>query len=283
MLFEHFAMQDFSLYGFALGTKLPDVACKTTANYAANFEALTHTIRPNTDAKVVRTYSASECNSAAEILPGVREKGVRVVVWVWPDTDSIFSADKTALSEAIKRYEGQVYGITVGSEALYRGDPTGEILAQQMREVKDLFPNIKIGTADNWNKFTDGTADAVLQAGVADVTMANAFSYWQGKDIGSAVNTYIDDVQQALARVQELMGSLDVVEPTDGGSDYGPAKAGMANAASFFKKTVCALLGWGVNPWKPLSIGDSGIVQHEKQWRAMNADRTLRTNFSPRC
>jgi len=29
-----------------------------------------------------------------------------------------------------------------------------------------MFPSVKVGTADSWNKFADGTADAVIQGGV---------------------------------------------------------------------------------------------------------------------
>lgn len=29
-----------------------------------------------------------------------------------------------------------------------------------------MFPKIKVGTADSWNKYADGTADALIQGGV---------------------------------------------------------------------------------------------------------------------
>lgn len=53
--------------------------------------------------------------------------------------------------------------MTVGSESLYRGDQTGDELAQKIREVKKLVPNLKVGTADSWNKYADGTADPVIR------------------------------------------------------------------------------------------------------------------------
>lgn len=59
-----------------------------------------------------------------------------------------------------------MYAITVGSEALYRGDLTGPELLTKIKDMRDTFPNVKIGTADSWNKFADGTADAVIQGGV---------------------------------------------------------------------------------------------------------------------
>ncbi len=62
------------------------------------------------------------------------------------------------------QFKNQVYGITVGSETLYRGNFTGEELADKMQEVKQLMPDFKIGTADTWNRWADGTADAVIRS-----------------------------------------------------------------------------------------------------------------------
>ena len=32
--------------------------------------------------------------------------------------------------------------------------------------MQSTFPNMKIGTADSWNKFQDGTADPIIKSGV---------------------------------------------------------------------------------------------------------------------
>jgi len=62
-----------------------------------------------------------------------------------------------------------------------------------------------MGTADSWNKYADGTADALIRGGV-DLLMANAFPYWQGKEVGAGAEyTYFDDVQQALGYVVMLL------------------------------------------------------------------------------
>lgn len=57
--------------------------------------------------------------------------------------------------------------MTVGSESLYRGNFTGEELADKIQEVKRdvgaVVPNLRVGTADSWNKYADGTADAVIR------------------------------------------------------------------------------------------------------------------------
>lgn len=59
-----------------------------------------------------------------------------------------------------------MYGITVGSETLYRGNFTGEELLTKIRDFEVTFPNVKIGTADSWNIFAHGMADALITGGV---------------------------------------------------------------------------------------------------------------------
>lgn len=83
-----------------------------------------------------------------------------------PDTDESFAADKAALQAAVPGNEDAVYAITVGSESLYRGNFTGEQLLEKINEVQKMFPKTLIGTADSWNKYADGTADAVIKGGV---------------------------------------------------------------------------------------------------------------------
>ena len=63
-----------------------DGACKTTADYAADFAAL----KPYTS--IVRTYSAVDgavpenpCPVAQEILPAAAEANIKVVLGVWYD------------------------------------------------------------------------------------------------------------------------------------------------------------------------------------------------------
>ncbi|KAF2771796.1 putative glucan 1,3-beta-glucosidase [Teratosphaeria nubilosa] len=272
--------------GFALGDKTATGECKQQSDYEADFDA----IKAQTGATIVRDYAASDCNSAATLLPAAKAKDFQVILGVWADTDEAFEADKQALKTYATQYADQVYAVTVGSETLYRGNFTGEELLGKIKEVKEILPNTKVGTADSWNKFADGTADAVIKGGV-DILLANAFSYWQGKQVGDgAVYTYFDDVQQALARIQKISGSIDKIEywngevgwPTDGGSNYGPATASTKLAATFYNQGVCGLLKWGINvfyfealdePWKPTSIGKSGESENEQHWGAMTADR----------
>ncbi|TKA67101.1 hypothetical protein B0A55_09626 [Friedmanniomyces simplex] len=282
--------------GFALGTKKPDGSCKYTQDYEDDFSA----IQSASGSTLVRGYAASDCNCAQQILPAAKNKGFKVILGIWPDTDASYAADKAAIQTYANQYADQVYAVTVGSETLYRGNFTGEQLLEKINDVKSILPSsVKIGTADSWNKYADGTADALISSGKVDILLANAFSYWQGKEVGAgATYTYFDDLQQALGHIQSLSGSMDKIEfwngetgwPTDGGTNYGPATASTSLASQFYSQAVCGMLDWGVNvfyfeafdePWKPASVGDDGSAEDETHWGAMNADRS--SKFSLKC
>lgn len=282
--------------GFALGTKKADGSCKYTADYASDFSAISSA----SGSTLVRGYAASDCNCAQQILPAAKSAGFKVILGVWADTDESFAADKAAIKTYANQYADQVYAVTVGSETLYRGNFTGEELLAKIEDVKSILPDsVKIGTADSWNKYADGTADALIKSDSVNILLANAFSYWQGKEVGAgATYTYFDDLQQALAHVQQLTGSLDKIEfwngetgwPTDGGTNYGAATASTDLAAEFYSQAVCGMLDWGVNvfffeafdePWKPTSVGDDGSAADETHWGAMGADRS--SKYSLKC
>ena len=127
--------------------------------------------------------------------------------------------------------------------------------------------------------------------------MVNAFAYWQGQQIRNATRTYIDDLIQAFGHIQEMVKSADAVElwngetgwPTDGGTDYGDAKASTNYAKTFYQQGVCGMLDWDVNvfyfeafdePWKPASVGDSGTSSDETHWGAMTAERQAKFPLS---
>lgn len=123
-----------------------------------------------------------------------------------PDTEESYAADKAAILKHTPGYEDQLYAITVGSESMYRGNFTGTELADKIKDMKKAAPLFKIGTADSWNKYQDGTADAVIKE--ADILLTNAFSYWQGQTRDNATACFFDSIMQAFGRIQSVSGSL---------------------------------------------------------------------------
>ncbi|KAI1454303.1 glycoside hydrolase family 17 protein [Annulohypoxylon moriforme] len=280
--------------GFALGNKKADGTCKETTDYTADFAALTK----ETGTKVVRIYAASDCDVAKLILPAAKTAGFQVILGIWPDTDESFQADKAAVVANAPKYKDQVYAITVGSESLYRGNFTGPELLEKIQDVKSATNGaFKIGTADSWNKYADGTADAIVSSGDADILLTNAFSYWQGQVLSNATGSFYDDIFQAFGHIQEKAGGTDKIElwvgetgwPT-GGDKYQNAQPGTKQAATFYSQAVCGMVDWGFNvfffeafdeSWKPKAVGEDGSVADETSWGAMTADRTAK--YSLKC
>lgn len=278
--------------GFALGTKEPDGKCKTQDDYKKDYDA----ISSGTGAKIVRGYAASDCDFAKNALPAAKEKGFKVVLGIWPDVEESFNNDLEAIKGVADDFTDTIYAVTVGSETLYRGNFTGAELKDKISTVKSQLPKgIKVGTADSWNKFADGTADPII--GTADIIMINAFAFWQGASTENATHVYLDDMFQAVTHIEsKANGNMPEIWngetgwPTAQGTDYGAAKGGTDNAESFYKNGFCALLDWGFNafyfeafdePWKPASIGDNGKAADETTWGAMTADR--KAKFDLKC
>ncbi|KAJ5832332.1 1-3-beta-glucanosyltransferase B.t1.c1 [Penicillium riverlandense] len=279
--------------GLSLGDKNADGSCKATSDYEADFAALKSLV----NSTLVRTYSSSECDTAANILPAAQASGAKVVLGMWPDTDASFNQDFSALQSAVPGNEAVVEAITVGSEALYRGDMTADALLARINQVKSAFPQTTVGTADSWNKYADGTADPLIQGNVTYL-LSNAFAYWQGSPIDNATNVYFSDMKGATEHIQQVAGSnFDNIRvlngetgwPTDGGTDYAAAQAGTANAEQFWQDGVCAMLNSGVDvfyfeafdeSWKPDSTGDNGQVSNEQHWGLLTASRTAKFDMT---
>ncbi|KAG7038658.1 glycosyl hydrolase family 17 [Colletotrichum scovillei] len=269
--------------GFALGSKQPGGQCKYQADYEADFRA----IRDASGSSIVRIYAADQCNTAQYILPAAKKEKFQVILGIWPDTEESYAADKAAILKHTPGYEDQLYAITVGSESMYRGNFTGTELADKIKDMKKAAPLFKIGTADSWNKYQDGTADAVIKE--ADILLTNAFSYWQGQTRDNATACFFDSIMQAFGRIQSVSGSLTKPElwvgetgwPSEG-AKYQQAIPGQDNAQAFYDSGVCGMVNWGFNvfffeafdePWKPHAIGEDGSEAPETHWGGMKADR----------
>lgn len=69
--------KDPGMLGFALGNQNADSSCKSTEDFKKDFDALKDL------STLVRTYSASNCDTAKNIIPAAKEKGFKVVLGVW--------------------------------------------------------------------------------------------------------------------------------------------------------------------------------------------------------
>lgn len=69
--------KDPGMLGFALGNQNADSSCKSTDDFKKDFDALKDL------STLVRIYSASNCETAKNIIPAAKEKDFKVVLGVW--------------------------------------------------------------------------------------------------------------------------------------------------------------------------------------------------------
>lgn len=75
-------------FGFALGDKNADGSCKAQADYEADFAAIANA----SDARIVRIYAASDCDTAQNILPAAKTGGFQVVLGIWCVHSTFYSS-----------------------------------------------------------------------------------------------------------------------------------------------------------------------------------------------
>jgi glucan 1,3-beta-glucosidase len=93
-----------------------------------------------------------------------------------------------------------------------------------MQAVRAATNNLfRIGTADSWNKFNDGTADAVIQGG-PDLLLVNAFAFWESVGINNATYTYFDNIKQAFGHIEDVAGGPGKIEVWTGETGWPTSK-----------------------------------------------------------
>lgn len=153
--------------GFAVGNVNTDGSCKKQSDFEADFKAITG----NTQSTLVRTYSSSDswgnpCNTPSEVLPAAKAQNVKVLLGMWPD-GGVYEKEKAPIVAAnVEQYGDTLFGITVGSEGMYRGTYDAQSLIGWIQDMKKTFPNTKIGTADSWNCWNNGSMDGIIKSGL---------------------------------------------------------------------------------------------------------------------
>ncbi|KAK7516629.1 glycoside hydrolase superfamily [Phyllosticta citriasiana] len=237
--------------GFNMAAQKPDGSCKTQADWAYNFKNM-KSLGDFTD---VRVYASSDCNTLALAVPPAIDQGIKLLVGVWTEDEAHFQAEKDALEAAMTAHGiDWMSGISVGSEDLYRGDTTADILAQKVYDVRGMVSqekyggsNIPIGHVDTYNAW-NASAAALFKA--VDFVGMDAYPYWQSVDVSKGKETF----QQALTETQNNINTYNsnaklwITEtgwPT-AGPDYGNSKATVANGKTFWDDVFC-----GVTPDYP--------------------------------
>ncbi|AMD21974.1 HFR119Wp [Eremothecium sinecaudum] len=277
---------------FNLGVKIHDGTCKYTQDYLEDLDVL----KPYTD--TIKFYASSDCNTLQWLGPALEQKNFKAFVGVWPHDDAHLELEKAALRTYLPRMKvSTVRAFLVGSETLYRDDMSSEELASKIKEVRDVvhelkdvdgnsYSSVPVGTVDSWNVLVDGRAKSTIEA--SDIVFANAFAYWEGREMHNSSYTFIDDIMQALQTIQTTKGTTDITFfvgetgwATEGGN-FGQSYPSISNARLYWKEAICAIRAWGINTivfeafdedWKPVTSGISDVENH---WGVFTANRELK-------
>ncbi|OBA27930.1 glycoside hydrolase [Hanseniaspora valbyensis NRRL Y-1626] len=280
-----------------------DGNCRTTEEWE---EALT---KASAFSSTIKTYAVSDCNMLENIAPALNSNGnMKVWLGIWEVDDTHYQEEKDALSTYLPSIsKDYISGVSVGSEALYRGDLTPAALAAKISDIKSLLADITdkdgnsysetmVGTVDSWNIWVNSTNSDVITA--ADYIMVNAFPFWQYQTASNQSHSLVDDVMQAIQTIQTVKGTDDFYiaigetgSPTGGTAlTEGQAPLTVANAEALFQEGICTLLGYGIDvnlfelqdePTKPLATADDGTSSDvERHWGVYDSDYNLKYSLT---
>lgn len=239
--------------GFNVGANEEDGSCKTVAQWELAFNRLKHLPHHYRSA---RLYASSDCNTLANAVPAAKKTGTKLLVGVWTEDDAHFAAEKAALKRAIKNHgHGWIHSISVGSEDLYRGDTTADVLAQKIYDVRGMVRamgvKVKVGHVDTWNAWTNGGNAAAIKA--CDFIGMDAYPYFQDASIARSKKVFFNALGATRKAAHAVKPNVPVwvtetAQPWKGGN-MGASHPSVQNARKYFKAVGCALYKQGVPTW----------------------------------
>jgi len=235
--------------GFSLGANTATGACKSTADWTADFRAIKSWGK---GFNAVRLYASSDCGTLANAVPAALNVGIKILVGIWATDYNHFSAEKAALLSAINNNNKRtdwIAAISVGSEDLYRKDISPSQLASQIYDVRGMIrqfdSSVQVGHTDTWTAWVDGANDVVTRA--SDMVIMNGFPYWQAVSIRDTIKlkTFQNSLWATQTRVGQVHPGIKVWIgetgwPT-GGANYGSAWPAKSNLQSYYTNVACWL------------------------------------------
>jgi exo-beta-1,3-glucanase (GH17 family) len=78
-----------------------------------------------------------------------------------------YQKEKQPLEDAnLGQYGDTLFGISVGSEGIYRGTYSEDDLTGWLADMQKTFSGVLIGTADSWNGWANGSMDGIITSGI---------------------------------------------------------------------------------------------------------------------
>jgi len=230
--------------GFNVGANNADGSCKTQAQWETAFNKLKGLPQQITS---VRLYAASDCNTLEYAVPAALATGTQILVGIWAEDSTHYTAEKNALQAAIDAHGSDwIIAISVSSEDLYRGDTDANTLAQQVYDVRGMVRAMgvtqEVGHVDTWTAWVDSANDAVITA--CDFIGMDGYPYFQNTAIGDASDTFWQSVDATRTAVNNVSPGKWVWVTETGwpvsGPTSGAAVASIGNARTYWRSVACA-------------------------------------------
>ncbi len=171
------------------GTAHPDV---DNIPNAEKIRADMKTLAPLT--RAIRLYSST---GGVELVPPIaNEVGIKVTVGAWIDKNADRNERELLSAIDLAKRNGNVNGIVVGNETIYRGEQKIEDLIKLIQRVKGSV-NVPVTTGEIWNIWLENPE----LASSVDFIAAHILPYWEGFSDKQAVD-------QALIIYQKLRNAF---------------------------------------------------------------------------
>ena len=99
-------------------------------------------------------------------MQSIEEEGIGFLHYSRPDGGA-YQKEKQPIEDAnVGQYGDTLYGITIGSEGIYRGTYSEDDLKGWISDMQQTFSSVALGTADSWNSWANGSMDSIIQSGI---------------------------------------------------------------------------------------------------------------------
>src|SRR6201747_1425500 len=140
--------------------------------------------------RAIRLYSST---GGVELVPPIaNEVGLKVMVGAWIDKNVDRNEREMLAAIDLAKHNGNVNGVVVGNETIYRGEQKIDDLIKLIQRVKGLV-NVPVTTGEIWNIWLEHPE----LASSVDFIAAHILPYWEGFSDKQAV-------EQALIIYQKL-------------------------------------------------------------------------------
>ncbi|KAJ0397377.1 hypothetical protein P43SY_008208 [Pythium insidiosum] len=175
-------------------------ACKNDWEVRQDFEML----RRLTDR--VRIYGLADCEQGRQVVTLAKQYGLQVHLGLWTSKDrGTFDADFSRLQDLVRDglVDGNVVGVHVGSEAIYREDVKPNDAIDYFYRVRNLLRDRGIQTPVTITDVVDVYYNNPQLLDHVDYVSVNQFSFWEKKEPAEAVTSTLN----RLRAIRDLAAS----------------------------------------------------------------------------